>query len=134
MSLTSSSVGKLVVKVLLHPDQCKNKALKVNSFTATGNEILEEFEKQCGGEKWNVEHTSIEELRNLERDAWANKHPVAPIFTLRRIWNEGGTLYDQTDNRLIDAENMQTLSDAVANAIATQLSGDVDTQKDRKFM
>jgi hypothetical protein len=127
-------VGKLVVKALLYPEQCKNRALKVNSFTTTGNEILAEFEKQCGGDKWSIDYTSNVDLRILEKNGWANKHLMAPIFTLRRIWNEGGTLYDKRDNELIDADDMQNLSDAVSAAIATQLSSDVNTQKDRKFM
>ncbi|KAF8847595.1 putative isoflavone reductase like protein [Acephala macrosclerotiorum] len=131
---TPSDVGRLVFKALLHPEQCKNKALKVNSFTTTGNEILAEFEKHCGGEKWSVKYTRSEELRKLEKDAWDNKHPMAPIFTLRRIWNEGGTLYDKRDNKSIDAEDMQTLPNAVSAAIAIQISGEVDTQKNRKFM
>ncbi|KUJ17785.1 putative isoflavone reductase like protein [Mollisia scopiformis] len=135
ISFTSpQDVGKLVVKALFHPLEAKNKALKVNSFRTTPNEILAEFEKQCGEGKWAVKYTSNDELRKLEKDAWSNKHPMAPIFTLRRVWGEGGTLYEKRDNGLIDAEDMQTLSEAVSAAIATQLSGDIDSQKDRKFM
>lgn len=123
-----------MVKALLHPEQSRNKALRVNSFTTTSNEVLAEFEKQCGAGRWSVKYTSSEKLRKLEQDAWTGKHPMAPIFTLRRIWNEGGTLYEKRDNELIDAGDMETLADAVSKAIATQLSGDIDTQKDRKFM
>lgn len=122
------------MQALLHPQQSRNRALKLNSFTTTPRDILAEFEKQCGGDKWTVNFTSNEELRTIEKDAWSNKHPMAPIFTLRRIWAEGGTLYDKRDNCLIDAEDMQTLPEVVLTAIATQLSGDIDSQKDRKFM
>jgi hypothetical protein len=132
--LTSLSVGKLVVKALLHPEVSKNKALKVNSFTTTPEEIVAEFERQCGGEKWEVTYTPLDKLRQLEKDAWANKHPMAPIFTLRRIWGEGGTLYKQRDNGLIDAEDMETLSDAVKAAIEVQRAGTPEVAKDRKFM
>jgi hypothetical protein len=132
--LTLLSVGKLVIKALLHPEASKNKALKVNSFTTTPEEIVAEFEKQCGGEKWEVSYTPLDKLRQLEKDAWAKKHPMAPIFTLRRIWGEGGTLYEQRDNGIIDAEDMENLSDAVKAAIEVQRSGTPEVDKNRKFL
>jgi hypothetical protein len=119
---------------LLHPEASKNKALKVNSFTTTPEEIVAEFERQCGGEKWEVTYTPLDKLRQLEKDAWENKHPMAPIFTLRRIWGEGGTLYDKRDNGLIDAEDMETLSDAVKAAIEVQRAGTPEVAKDRRFL
>lgn len=120
--LTRNSVGRLVVKALLHPEAAKNKALKVNSFTTTGHEIVAEFEKQTGGEKWSVSYTSFERLRELEKEAYAKNHPAATLYTLRRIWAEGGTLYEKRDNGLIDGEGMEALSDAVRDAVAAQLS------------
>jgi hypothetical protein len=70
----------------------------------------------------------------LEKDSRAKKHPIAPIFTLRRIWGEGGTLYEKHDNGLIDAEDMETLSDAVKAAIEVQGAGTPEVDKKRKFM
>jgi hypothetical protein len=58
------SVGKLVVKALLHPEASKKRALKVNSITTTPAEIFAEFEKQTG-ENWEVAYTSLVELREL---------------------------------------------------------------------
>jgi hypothetical protein len=117
-------VGKLVVKALLHPEASKNRALKVNSFTASWNELVAEFEKQTGGEKWAVSHTSLERLRELEREAWGEKNPWATGYTLKRIWAEGGTLYEKRDNYVIDAEDTDTLADAVGAAVAAQLAKD----------
>ncbi|KAF4637395.1 hypothetical protein G7Y89_g695 [Cudoniella acicularis] len=130
---TPSDVGKLVVKALLHPDACRNRALRVNSFTTTPAEIVAEFERQLGGEEWTVTHTPYEKLRQLEKDAYTNKAPIAPIFTLRRIWAEGGTLYEKRDNEVIDAEDMETLEDAIRDAIVIQQTGNPDTHKDRKY-
>jgi len=108
-----------VVKALLHPEQSRNRALRVNSFTTTPEDILAEYEKQCG-EKWEVICTSLDELRKLEKEAWDRKNPLATIYTLRRIWAEGGTLYEKRDNGLIDGDDMETLSDAIRAAIETQ--------------
>ncbi|KAG9232619.1 putative isoflavone reductase like protein [Amylocarpus encephaloides] len=121
ISLTTlGDVGKLVVLALLHPEASKNRALRVNSFTATGHEILAEFERQIGGEKWTVSYTSLERLRELEKEAYANNAPAATLCTLRRIWAEGGTLYEKRDNGLVDGEDTETLSDSVREAISFQ--------------
>lgn len=110
------SVGKLVVAALQRPAASKNKALIVNSFTTTPNEILAEFEKQTGT-KWKVEYTSLERLRELEEQAWKDQDPMATGLTLRRIWTEGGTLYDWRDNELIGDPPMETMADQVRQAI-----------------
>lgn len=105
---TMRDVGKFVVAALLqqqkqqqqHSDGndnggnggnvTKNRALRVNSFTTTPHELLAEFERQTGGEKWQVGYTSVEELERLEREN--------PVVTLRRIWTSGKTLYAKGDN------------------------------------
>ncbi|KAH7330480.1 putative isoflavone reductase like protein [Rhexocercosporidium sp. MPI-PUGE-AT-0058] len=118
---TPDDVGRLVVKALLHPEASRNRALKVNSFTTTPAEIVAEFEKQTG-DKWSISYTTPEKVRELEKDAYANKHPAATVFTLKRIWGEGGTLYEKRDNYLIDAEDTETLEVAIRTTIAAQLA------------
>jgi len=118
---TPPDVGKLTVKALLHPEASRNKALRVNSFTTTPLEIVAEFERQTG-DKWSVEFTPLEKARELEKQAWAAGNPAATYFTLRRIWGEGGTLYEKRDNGLIDGEDTETLEDAVKVAIGIQTS------------
>ena len=110
------SVGRLLVATLQHPAASKNKALVVNSFTTIPNEILAEFEKQTGT-KWEVKYTSLEKLRELEEQAWKDQDPLAAVFTLRRIWTEGGTIYDKRDNELIGDPPMETMADQVSQAI-----------------
>jgi hypothetical protein len=119
---TMHDLGKLVVASILNPEASKNRALRVNSFTATPHQILAEFEKQTGA-KWHVSYTSLEELKRLEEKAWAVNDPLATAYTLRRIWTDGATLYEQRDNALIDAEDTETLEIAVARAIAIETAG-----------
>ncbi|KAI1615094.1 isoflavone reductase [Exophiala viscosa] len=117
---TMRDVGNLVTLAALHPEVSRNKALKVNSFTATDMEILQEFEEQTGN-KWKISYTSMGQLKKIEQEAWSNGAPMATGATLRRIWAEGGTLYEKRDNDLIEAENVvDTLEDAVAEAIKQQ--------------
>jgi len=45
------------------------------------------------------------------------------VITLRRIWGEGKTLYEKRDNSAIDAEDTETLADAVKVVISQQIAG-----------
>ncbi len=118
---TMRDVGKLVVAALKHPEAAKNRALRVNSFTATPREIVAEFEKQTGGESWDVSYTSLEKLKEMERQAHKEGNPRAGPLTLRRIWTEGGTLYEHRDNGAIGMENsVDSLQSAVGRAIQVQ--------------
>jgi nucleoside-diphosphate-sugar epimerase len=117
---TMRDVGKLVVAALKHPEETKNRALRVNSFTATPKEIVAEYEKQTG-DKWDVSYTSLDELKKLEKQAYADGVPRAHGLTLRRIWTEGGTLYEERDNDAIGMEDgIDSLESAVRQAIEVQ--------------
>lgn len=107
---------------LRHPEVSAGRAVKVQSFVTTSNGALAELEKQTGGEKWTVQHTPLSKLKELEQTAWngpAGPSPAATVLTLRRIWVEGGTLYEKTDNEAIGLkpEDMDTLEDAVRSAL-----------------
>jgi hypothetical protein len=112
-------VGTLLVASLLHPEESRNKALIVNSFTTTPDDILAEFEKQTASE-WEVTYTSLDELKKLEAEAYASEKPFAVGFTLKRIWTEGGTLYEKRDNGLIGEPILETLADVVREVIQQQ--------------
>lgn len=105
---------------LHHPEASSNKALKVQSFVVTPKEILAEFEKQTG-EQWSVSYSSLQGLRDAEAKAWAEGKGVATTYTLRRIWAEGGTLYEKSDNDVIGLKDsdLETLEDAVRRGLTT---------------
>ncbi|OAA65836.1 NmrA-like protein [Niveomyces insectorum RCEF 264] len=109
---TMPDVGKFLVASLRHPEASFGKALKVQSFVVTPNQVLAEYERQTNA-KWTVTSTPLPLLKELEAKAWAAKSPKATSFTLRRIWAEGGTLYDKNDNEVIgikpgDADSLET--------------------------
>ncbi|KAF4312327.1 NmrA-like protein [Botryosphaeria dothidea] len=116
---TMDDVGTLLVAALQHPENTANRALIVNSFTTTPKEILAEYERQTGA-KWDVVYTSLADLERGEKEAWEEGVPFAAVFTLRRIWTQGGTLYESRDNDLIKAPSSETLESAVAKAIKAQ--------------
>ncbi len=70
-----------------------------------------------------MSYTPLDTLKKLEKEAWDAGKPYAVVFTLRRIWAEGGTLYQKRDNGLIEAEDVvETLAEAVTEAIKVQTS------------
>ncbi|KAH8892677.1 isoflavone reductase family protein, partial [Thozetella sp. PMI_491] len=113
---TMADVGRLLVAVLKHPDVCDGKAIRVNSFTTTPHAILEEFERQTE-KTWKVNYTPLDELRRLETEAWEKGNPLASLYNLRRIWTEGRTIYEKTDNEAIGKLRMDTLEMAVQQAV-----------------
>ncbi|KAF2759840.1 NAD(P)-binding protein [Pseudovirgaria hyperparasitica] len=116
---TMADVGKLLVAALKHPEESKNRALKVNSFTTSPAEILNEYVTQTGA-NWNSSLIPLEKLKATEEKAWADGDPKATVYTLRRIWTEGGTLYEERDNNKIEAPQMDNLETMVKMQIAQQ--------------
>jgi nucleoside-diphosphate-sugar epimerase len=122
VSLTSmADVGRLLVAILKNPAFCDRRAIRVNSFTTTPHAILAELERQTES-KWKVAYTSCGELRRLEDTAWAANNPLASIYTLRRIWTEGSTLYEETDNKAIGMEKMDTLEMIVQETVKSPVA------------
>jgi nucleoside-diphosphate-sugar epimerase len=120
VSLTNmTDVGKLLVAALKHPEVSRNRALKVNSFTATPNEIVKEFERQTES-SWNTTYVSREDLLRSEKEAYAKESPVKTLYTLRRIWGDGKTLYKKRDNEELGFTKTQTLAEAVKQSIEQQ--------------
>ncbi|KAF4126254.1 Isoflavone reductase [Geosmithia morbida] len=117
---TMADVGRLLVGALKHPDFSDNKALIVNSFTTTPNAILSEIERQTES-KWSVGYTSLNKLREYETQAWEEKKPSASLYTLRRIWTEGRTLYESRDNEKIGVDKTDTLEMVVQEVVRTDV-------------
>ena len=115
---TMKDVGRLLVAALETPTTSHERILKVNSFTTTGREALAEFEKQTAV-KWDVSYTPLDRLKTLEKEAWEKDSPFKTVFTLRRIWLEGGTLYKVRSNGEIGFDGKEeTLEEQVRKLIA----------------
>ena len=83
---------------------------------------MAEFEKQTGGEKWNVDFTPREELLKKEKEAYDGKSPLGTAHTLRKIWADGGTLYEDgyANGKLGFEGKEESLSTLVKMAIEEQ--------------
>jgi nucleoside-diphosphate-sugar epimerase len=116
---TEKDVGRLLVAALKTRTNDNERILKVSSFTVTPKQVLEEFEKQTGA-TWEVSHTSVDDMKKAEQEAWENDSPFKTMYTLRRIWTEGGTLYEESDNSKIESVDVETLKEQVRKAIEQQ--------------
>ena len=85
----------------------------------TPKQVLAEYEKQTGA-KWTVSSTSLDDVRKMEAKAWEEGNPKATSITLRRIWAEGGTLYEKNDNEVVGVKegDTESLEVAVKRALA----------------
>lgn len=124
---TMADVGRLLVAALKNPEYCDNKAIKVNSFTTTPAAILAELERQTET-RWKVSYTPLDELRAREKEAYESGNPLAGLYTLRRIWTEGRTLYDARDNEAIGVTKTDTLEMVVQDTIRGQVSAFQNTK------
>lgn len=114
-------MGKLVVAALQHPEAAVGKALKVHSFEVTSNQVVAEYERQTGA-KWKVSYVPLSKVREQEEQMWAEGNPKATVVTLRRIWAEGGTLYEKTDNEAIGVGpgDTETMADVLKRLLASK--------------
>jgi hypothetical protein len=116
---TEKDVGRLLVAALKTSTGEHERILKVNSFTVTSKDVLEQFEKQTGG-TWEVSYTPLEELKKAEKEAWETDSSFKTGYTLRRIWTEGKTLYPESDNSKIGFTEPETMEEQVRKGIERQ--------------
>ena len=67
-----------------------------------------------------MSYTPLDKLEEIEKQAWEEGSPYATPCTLRRIWTEGGTLYEKRDNGSVGEPKMETVADQVKQVIAKQ--------------
>ncbi|EXJ85945.1 hypothetical protein A1O1_06314 [Capronia coronata CBS 617.96] len=118
-----ADVGKFVVAALINTNASRNATLIVHSFTATPHEILAEYERQTGV-TWEKSYTSLERLRQIEREEYQVHSRLATVVTLRRIWTEGGTLHKYYDETVLGHIETETLESQVAANIRKQEEGE----------
>ncbi|KAI9148111.1 Serine carboxypeptidase [Paramyrothecium foliicola] len=64
---TLEGIGQAVVGVLQHPDETRNRAVKVMSTKTCQNDLLEAF-KAVTGHEWTIQRSTIQELMAVGRE------------------------------------------------------------------
>lgn len=114
-----------MVAALINTTASRNATLIVHSFTATPREILDEYERQTDS-KWETSYTTLERLKEIEKEEYQVYSPLATVVTLRRIWTEGGTLYKYYDETILGQIETETLESQVAANLRKQQEGEGD--------
>ena len=78
-----SQIGNAVVAVLKKPAATSNQFIYIDSFTATQNEILAEFEKVTG-KKWDVSVTTSEQAKKEGLELFG-KGDFAGLLSLLKV-------------------------------------------------
>lgn len=79
-----------VLSSLLTPEASANATLRVSSIDAKPSEIIAALET-IENKKLKTEYVTLEEFRKAEEKAWSEGAPDATVYTLTRIWYEGGS-------------------------------------------
>ncbi|KAK8230787.1 isoflavone reductase family protein [Phyllosticta capitalensis] len=136
-------VGRFLVASLRLPGATHNRALRVHSFVTSPREILREFRRQLNitnaNDKntanndnttpWTVRHVDLAELQARERRAYERGDPEKGLFSVRRIWTSGGTLYEGQggrDNEVLGDVQRETLEGVVREEVGRQMGGEGD--------
>ncbi|ETN46557.1 uncharacterized protein HMPREF1541_00742 [Cyphellophora europaea CBS 101466] len=116
-------VGRFLVAALLNGNASRNTTLIVHSFTATPHDIVAEYEEQTGC-TWEKQYTTLERLKEIEKEEYQIYSPLATVATLRRIWTAGGTLYKYYDDSILGSIDSENLCSQVTANIMKQEEGD----------
>ncbi|KAH8903573.1 NAD(P)-binding protein [Coniochaeta sp. PMI_546] len=104
--VTRATIGKAVSAVLLHPDETKNRVVKVHDAAPTLKTLLATVQKAVGEDGWTVTTPSVEEaLANAWTGVKAGKFDFPTIFGFIVAASQGdgyGGLLEDTDNDLLD--------------------------------
>lgn len=79
-----------VLSSLLTPEASTNATLRVSSVDAKPSELVEAV-KVVEKKDIKLQSVSLDEFRKEEAKAWEQTPATATVFTLTRIWYEGGS-------------------------------------------
>lgn len=75
---------------LLTPEASANATLRVSSIDAKPSEIISAIEA-IENKSIKAEYVPVADFKQQEEKAWAEEAPNATVYTLTRIWYEGGS-------------------------------------------
>jgi hypothetical protein len=107
---TLATIGKAVVGVLNHPEETKNRVVRVGEASTTLKEVLALSQEIVGSDGWTVTEPDTTEAveKALVQVKQGNiTHETIFPFIFKAIWGEGnGGHFDKTDNELLGIQKL----------------------------
>ncbi|KAL4864092.1 hypothetical protein BDV12DRAFT_176695 [Aspergillus spectabilis] len=107
---TLPTVGKAVVGVLTHPEETKNRVVRVGEAATTLKEVLALAQEVVGAEGWTVtepDTTAEVEKALVQVKQGVLTHETIMPFIFKAIWGaENGGLFEETDNELLGIQEL----------------------------
>ena len=120
---TLPTIGRAICGVLMHPEETKNRIVKVHDIATTQNKLFTMAQKEVGSEGWTINKPSINAM--LEQSWTEFKQGKRDLHTMLGFivtasWGEGyGGHFEQTDNDLLGIPEMTDEElQAVINGLA----------------
>ncbi|OGE47782.1 hypothetical protein PENARI_c037G05249 [Penicillium arizonense] len=107
---TLAGVGKAVVGILSHPEETKNRVVRVGEAVTTIKELLALSQDIVGGEEWTI--TKPDTAKEAEKALVKIKqgvfsHETILPFIYRAVWGkENGGHFTTTDNELLGIKEL----------------------------
>ncbi|KIA75803.1 CipA-like oxidoreductase [Aspergillus ustus] len=107
---TLATIGKAVVGVLAHPEETKNRVVRVGEASTTLKELLALSQEIVGADGWTITEPdtteAVEKAAEKLKQGIFSSETILP-FIYRAIWGEGaGGHFDKTDNELLGIQQL----------------------------
>lgn len=123
---TYGDIARAVLGIFLHPDETKNRPVKISSIDTTQNELLAIAKEINPDDKWEIEYSNTEDLEREGRARWAagdESFEVQSMMINRAFLGRGwGGFFPVKDNELLGVQELDrsALKDMIREALKNQ--------------
>ena len=117
---TYKDTARFVLSSLLTPEASVNATLRVSSIDSKPAEMLDTLQK-VEGKPVKARYTSLDDFKRIEHEDWEKDPSGATVYTLSRIWYEGGSDFTRKPRALYQRNGLKVED----KALESQLFQDV---------
>lgn len=107
---TYADIARAVVGIFQHPDETRNRPVKISSIDTTQNELLAIAREINPDDKWDIEYSNTEDLEREGRARWAagdESFEVQSMLINRAFLGKGwGGYFPEKDNELLGVQGL----------------------------
>ncbi|KAE8443774.1 hypothetical protein EG329_001368 [Mollisiaceae sp. DMI_Dod_QoI] len=108
---TLNSVADAVIGVLTHPEETKNRSVRIHDIVTSQNQLLALAKKVAPGKPWEVVNANLDELVKAAGARLAkgifDLESVAPFLSRATLDPAYGGKFDTTDNELLGVKGVE---------------------------